>query len=126
MRETLLGRRGRFALLGLGMVGGALLVLVVYAILSSAVNSSETNERGESREKQTAVNDQTLRIIRDCTEPSGECFKRGQKATAEAVSQIGAGNILAVVCALNVPNGTPLEDALDQVTTCVADRLNKT
>lgn len=64
--------------------------------------------------------------ILDCTEPTGgedSCYQRSQRATAEAVGQIGAANILAVVCALQVANGTPLDEALDQVTRCVSAKL---
>lgn len=123
MRETLLGRRGRLALLALGMLSGVLVVLLTGAIVTAAVNSTESNERGESREGQVQANDQTLAIIKDCTNTGGECFKANQRRLAQAVSDIGAGNILAVVCALRVPNGTPLDVALDQVTSCVAERL---
>lgn len=68
-------------------------------------------------------NGSTLHAINDCTQPTGECYQRAQDQTAQAVGQIGAANILAVVCALQVPNGTPLNQALDQVTACVAAKL---
>ena len=67
--------------------------------------------------------------ILDCTDPGdkthppGKCYAQNQRRTSDAVGQIGEANIVAVVCALHVPNGTPLNEALDQVTKCVADQL---
>lgn len=123
MTEALLGKRGRWLVVVLVTLAAVLVVLIVWAIIAAAVNATESNERGESRESQVQANDQALTIIRDCTETDGACFKANQRRLADAVSDIGATNILAVVCALQVPNGTPLNTALDQVTACVVDRL---
>lgn len=96
------------------LIGSLLLGVVVVAQIRS------------SQVARAPKTDATLAAIRDCTEPTGECFKRGQERTAEVVGQIGAGNILAVVCALQVENGTPLNQALEQVTQCVARKLRAT
>jgi hypothetical protein len=65
------------------------------------------------------ANNQTLTVVKDCTDPAGDCYKDGQKRTTQAVGNIAANNILAIVCALQVPDGTPLREALTQVTACV-------
>ncbi len=41
MRETLLGKRGRAALLLLGMLAGTVLVLIVYAVVMSAQRTEQ-------------------------------------------------------------------------------------
>lgn len=97
--------------------------LVVAMLLSVPIVTAQIRATQLDRQPQTEKNDETLAVIRDCTQPTGQCFKDGQKRTAEAVSQIGAGNILAVVCALAVPDGTPTNVALEQVTECVTKRL---
>jgi hypothetical protein len=95
-------------------------ILVLLLVLLGRVRGTQVDNTQKADER-----DATLLAIQDCTQPSGECYKRGQKRTAAAVGDIGAANILTVVCALNVPNGTPLQEALDQVTQCVADRLSR-
>lgn len=70
-------------------------------------------------------NRHTLQRVNDCTQPTGKCYRDGQKRTERAVSDIGAGNILAVVCALQVPDDTPFDVALRRVSECVADELAK-
>jgi hypothetical protein len=98
--------------------------VVVLAILGLClVIVGQVRNTQVDRLPQTEKNDATLALIKDCTEPSGECFKRSQRRTAKAVTQIGAGNILAVVCALDVPDDTPTNVALELVTECVTARL---
>lgn len=103
-----------------------LFILVLLALLAAAVVTifqvRSTQLEGTPLGKQLAS---SANRILDCTDSAGDCYQRGQKRTASAVQQIAAGNILAVVCALQVPNGTPLDRAIDQVTACVAERLSK-
>lgn len=44
-------------------------------------------------------NRQTLTTIRDCTQPSGACYRRGQQRTAEAVASLNAGTQQAAAAA---------------------------
>lgn len=98
----------------------AALVIALGAVLYIAVEIRGTQLDGTPTGKKLVAS--ADRIL-DCTDPKGKCAQRNQQATADYLGQIGAGNILAVVCALQVPNGTPLEQALHQVTDCVADQL---
>lgn len=108
---------------------GVLVAAVVALTLSAAALTAQIRqtqlEGTPTGKKLVAASDRIL----DCTDPGvggsppGKCYKESQERTAKAVGQIGAANILAVVCALQVPNGTPLNQALDQVTACVARRL---
>lgn len=102
---------------------GVLLAAIVAFLLSAAALTAQIRK---TQLEGTPVGQKLVssadRIL-DCTDPKGECYKQSQNRTARAVQDISAGNILAVVCALQVPNGTPLDKALEQVTDCVAKRL---
>lgn len=107
LRRTKFWRR---AFIGLGVLAlASLLAFSAYGIYAIRTTQGRNVE--------------TLRIVRDCTQVGGDCYQKSQQRTAKAVGDIGAGNILAVVCALQVPDDTPLEKALDQVTACVTKRL---
>lgn len=99
----------------------AVAVMVVLGLQVALLNQVRRTqiEGTPTGRKLVAASDQIL----SCTDPTGECYQEGQRRTATAVSDISASNILAVVCALDVPNGTPLNQALQQVTDCVAQRL---
>jgi hypothetical protein len=47
----------------------------------------------------TASNRQNTTIIKDCTDPTGTCFKEAQARTAAAVAQLNSTTIIAVECA---------------------------
>lgn len=108
-------------------VGYALVALCIGLVAAMALSvpiiTAQIRATQVENTKKSDERDETLALMQDCVQPTGECFKRGQRRTAKAVGEIGAGNILAVVCALQVPNGTPFDAALDQVSQCVADRL---
>jgi hypothetical protein len=108
----------------IGVMAATVIALVLVAASLTAQIRQTQLEGTPTGKKLVAASDRIL----DCTDPAGgrdSCYQRNQRRTAEAVGQIGAANILTVVCALNVPNGTPLQEALDQVTQCVADRLSR-
>lgn len=62
--------------------------------------------------------------IRSCTDPAGECYKRGQQQTATAVADIGNANLLIVVCALAEPKDTPVDVMVAEVSACVRAQLD--
>lgn len=107
------------------MVAAALvlsLVILFQVRATQQAGSPAVKAARDAAEAARATNKQIL----DCLDPKGDedsCYQRSQDQTADAVGQIGAGNILAVVCALQVPNGTPLDAALEQVTNCVSAKL---
>ena len=96
-------------------------LLVVVAVLTVTITQIRSTQLEGTPTGKKLV--RSADRILDCTDPDGQCYKDGQERTAQVVGDIGAGNVLAVVCALQVPNGTPLQQALDEVTECVADRL---
>lgn len=118
-----LSRRTRWALIFLGMGIGVLVVLLVWAVVTSAVNSTETNERGESRESQVEANDQTLAIIKDCTQVSGKCYQRGQRRTAQVLSSAQKIIIISAACSASVDTTLTVDQRIAEITACVTERL---
>ena len=100
-----------------------LLVVLLGQVRNTQLEGSPTGKR---------LLESSDRVL-DCTDagdptsdpprPAGDCYVQNQKRTRDVVGDIGATNILAVVCALDVPDGTPTDRALRQVTKCVTDRL---
>lgn len=70
-------------------------------------------------------NRETLTTIRDCTQPSGECYLRGKRQTADAVSNINTVIILAAACSAGLPPNLSVEQRQTDISTCVIDRLAK-
>lgn len=102
---------------------GVAVTLVVYAVTVAAVNSQEINERGESREPQNAANDETLAIIKDCTQPNGRCFRRGQQRTAQVLASAQRIIILSAACSAAVDTSLTVDQRIAEITSCVTARL---
>lgn len=106
----------------IGILAGCIIAAVLTAVVVTAqIRSSQVDNTAKSDSR-----DEALAIVKGCVQPQGACNKRNQQRLAGAIADIGAANILTVVCALQVSNGTPLDQALDEVTSCVAERLNAT
>jgi hypothetical protein len=105
-------RKLSWALLGIavsGLIGSLLVgVVVVAQIRSAQVDRAPKND----------ANDATLAIIRDCTEPTGDCFREAQRRTAEAVGDINRVIVIAAACA-----SKPYEQSVTRIAKCVTRRL---
>ena len=65
--------------------------------------------------------------ILDCTNPDGECTKRNQQQTAEAVRDL-TGNLTRVIvisaaCSAGLPDGLTVRQREVRIQSCVIDRL---
>jgi hypothetical protein len=69
--------------------------------------------------------DATLLAIQDCTQPSGECFRRGQERTASAVASIQQIIVLSAACSARVPADEPIAQRVAAITECVNRGLKK-
>lgn len=84
-------------------------------------NTEDVKANTEQLLRLAALNRRLIRTVLDCTEPSGQCHKRGQQQTADAVNAITTSAGLFVVCsAVLDPTSAAFED---EVFACVADRL---
>jgi hypothetical protein len=87
--------RNRLRIAGTTLVGvmvGILVVLVLYLLVRTNTLTTEIRTSQKS-------NGETVRIIKDCTEPEGDCFKEAQSRQADVVGDINAVITLAATCA---------------------------
>ena len=103
----------------LGVAAGGLLASVLLGLVVVAQIRTDQVER----QPQLKSDSETLAAIQDCTEPGGECFKRAQKRTADAVGDINEVVIAAAACAAGVDSSLPVGQRISVITECVADRL---
>lgn len=54
--------------------------------------------------------------VLDCTDPEGECFKRGQARTADVITTLNLGTVYAVFCVNRNPGAS-----IEAVQRCVRD-----
>lgn len=102
-----------WALVGLGIGFVIVAALSVPVILGQIrITQVDNTQRAEQ-------DSEALLIIKDCTQPAGKCFKRGQRATAKAVGDINQVVILAAACAPLTPGD------VDAITACIVDGLAK-
>jgi hypothetical protein len=103
-------RRGLWYAL-IGVLVGALVVIVIFRVAQTADLVTEIRHS-------QITNHQTLHAIKSCTKPDGRCYKRGQKQTARAVSNINRVVILAAACASQEPG-----QSVARIQACVINRL---
>lgn len=106
-------------IIGLGV--GFLIVMAVFAIITIfSVRQTQVD-----RLPQNEANDETLALIKDCTQPSGACFKRSQRATAKAVNDISAVVVLVIACGDDLPTDLDTDMRVKELTACVTQRLGQ-
>lgn len=112
----------------LGAVVGVLIGVLLVSVLAMLVRTfSLADSIRESQKANTGTllsSQQTLKAVEDCTQPAGECFKRGQKATASAVGDINRVVILAAACSVGLDQRLSVAERQDVISACVIDRLS--
>lgn len=92
-----------------------LLLATTSLVLISSVTISDQQRRQESRE--------TLATIKSCVEPTGACYRDGQRRTAGAVSSINQVIVLAAACSVGLPPGLTVTTREAAIERCVHHRL---
>lgn len=89
---------------------GALIVGVLYLIVQiyGLADSIRTAQKGNTK---TITNSQeTLDVVKDCTQPKGTCYQDGQKRTGQAVQDISEAttqaSIYAAYCVHREPDAS--------------------
>lgn len=96
----------------------AVVTIILGVLVALAAQSASTTHAI----RETQVDNHTLLdTINDCTQPSGDCYMRGQKRTGDAVASINRVVILASACAVG-KTGTVAKIQSD-IQQCVIDRL---
>lgn len=112
----------------LGAVVGVLIGVLLVSVLAMLVRTfSLADSIRESQKANTGTllsSQQTLKAVEDCTQPVGDCFKRGQKATASAVGDINRVVILAAACSVGLDQRLSVAERQDVISACVIDRLS--
>lgn len=80
-------------------LAAVLVVAVATSTIIGAVNSQRIRDTQVTNTRTLDTADRTLDLIRDCTEPGGECFDRGQKRTADVVADLNKAAVYAAACA---------------------------
>lgn len=88
---------GRFRKVTAFLVGVGVMALVILQMYT-LVTIRQTQVDNTAKVDNTA---EAVRLIKDCTDPSGDCYQRGQKRTAEAIVGINEGTLHVVVAALS-------------------------
>ena len=63
--------------------------------------------------------------VLDCTSPEGQCFKDGQKRTANAVGDINRVIVLAAACSVGLDAEWSVSRRQTAIQTCVIERLSR-
>lgn len=111
-------RRALWALTGVMLA--AAVAGTVFAIVVAAVTATQIREAQVTNTQTINNTDETLRLIRDCTQPEGECYQRGQDNTADVVDNIGLLSAYAAACA-----DQPEQQSADEIQACVLDLLDR-
>lgn len=91
-------RRGlRYAAIGLLL--GLLTIIVIQRIAETATTTAAIRKAQVTNGHTLNTSAETLRLIRDCTDPKGTCYRRGQEQTARAVASLNAGTQQAAAAA---------------------------
>lgn len=104
----------------IGLVLGICAVALVVAVIVAAVTVTQVRESQIGNTETINNTKATLDLIRDCTEPSGKCYQRGQASTADAVDNIGLLSAYAAACA-----DQPETQTADEIQDCVLDLLDR-
>lgn len=109
-----------------GLLGALAMVLVLTTMYTLVKTTTvvelirQDQKAGQQRSKDTKANTDAIRRIAEqiesCTSPEGDCFKRGQERTGQAVASINDVIIAAAACD---KGDTPLA----QIQDCVEDLL---
>lgn len=125
MAEAKIQKRRRVLWAVLTMAVGALVLIVMYAVLTSATKSTAIRETQQTNspliekiEKQSRQIKRLTKDVRSCVRVGGECYERGQAQTKDAVGSINEVVILAASCASG-----PVQRSVEEIASCVTERL---
>lgn len=107
-----------FAVMGLTL--GVLAVLLLVSILQTRMLVGEVRNTQKTNTGTVRLIKAQGRAIRDCTDPTGECFKRAKRQTAGAVNDINKISVYAAACA----DQSGVQTA-SEIYACVVERLAK-
>ena len=105
------------------VLGGALLVMFLVRFAQTAAVTAQIRDTQVTNTQTLNYSHAALNAIKDCTQPSGQCYQRSQKATGDAVSNINRVIILAAACASGLHPGMTVDQRQSAIQQCVIERL---
>lgn len=105
-------RQAVWAIIALTLVTSA--VVVIVSVVVSATKTAKIQDVQKSNTKTLDYSKETLLLLKDCVQPSGECYKRGQETTKGAVANITQYAVYAAVCV-----DEPGKQSLEETTACI-------
>lgn len=110
----------RLAVWGLaGALSAGVVIVVIAAVLISATTVTRVRESQVTNTGTLNNTDRTLEILLDCTDPTGDCYKRGQASQASAIEDISRISVYAAACA-----DKPREQTAEQIQECILDLVD--
>ena len=106
-----------------GVLVGMLLVAVLVLMTRTWALTDQIRESQKTNTGTLEATQKTLDAVEDCTQPTGECFQRGQKRTASAVGDINRVVILASACSVGLDQRLSVEERQQLISSCVINRL---
>lgn len=76
----------------------AVLAVLLVVVLVQAYNGVQDGKRREASRELLQKTSDTSERIKSCTDPNGECYKRGQERTSQAVAGIVLGDVRVSEC----------------------------
>lgn len=98
------------------------LVALVFLLVIERINYNKLLDLNQQGAQRGVENARILKEVLSCTQPEGECSKRGTDASKTAVSSINQVVVDAAYCASKIP--PPV--SADVVRECVTDELKRT
>lgn len=92
-------------------------IVIVISLTLLARTWSLTDSIRDSQQS----NASTLTLIKDCTEPGGNCYKRNQKASGQAIDVINRVSVYAAACASQERN----KGSIEKIQVCVLNRIQQ-
>lgn len=112
--------RGRQVLYGLVALAVGLLLAMVLSlpIITAQIRATQVDNTQKSDAR-----DETLEIIKDCTQVGGRCYQRGERRTADVLASAQRIILISAACAVDLNPSDPVDVRVQQITSCVTDRL---
>lgn len=121
------GQRRRLLLVLVGIGVAVLVVAMVASAITSAVNSTLIRQQQTTNTRTLDSSERTLRLIRDCTKPTGDCYARGEARVGGAVQDLSRVTVLAAACAAVLDDtAMPVPARATRIEKCVTNELNRT
>jgi hypothetical protein len=81
---------------------------VIILVILSAVTLDRVATQSDQLVKISQSNEALNKVMLDCTQPTGKCFKDGQARTGVAIQNINEVTIAASYCAKTVPQDSSI------------------